>query len=137
MNFANFLPILRGQSVRDWQDTWLRSVVKDSSSILEIDNLDAISQRNERLSSYLSTLTTLIGSHTANLTEKRKAYREKFPPPSGSGVTAYNDREKLELDTLFNDLKFLGDLHDNLKTKISSSQTLINTKSRELGNSTR
>ena len=118
-------------SVRQWQDSWLREVSHDVQTCLEVDDLDKLRARNERLSSYLATLTILMGSHRTHIDKKRDEYAEHNLRPIEKGITSWKEGEKHFLREADSDYEFLVNFHQDISTKISVCQSTLRTKSEE------
>ena len=134
MNFNKLLPIPKGESVSAWQETWLKEVCTDVHTYLTVDNLDDFRNRNERLSSYMATITTLMAAHDAHMNDMRERYERDNPRPETGekGITTWKEGERAFLRRAQSDYTFLEGLHNDINVKLSQSQTALRTKADEV-----
>ena len=131
MKFHKFLPKPPNVKVSDWQEEWLAEVCPETYKILPTDDLNAMRERSEKLSSYIPTLTILIFCNKQYVDKLKYEFAEANPPPQ-SGITAWNKLEANYTRNARRDLEFLEALHHDIEDKLNKSQTNMNIKASEV-----
>ena len=128
MNYRKLLPLGEYKSVKEWQEKWLHEVCSEVFSSTEwTENSSMLRQRNERFSSFLPTLTTLMGAHREHIAVLKEKYEDENPRPTEKGITAWKEGEKAYTREFVDDLTFIEQLHTDVSTRVSVTQTNLRT----------
>jgi hypothetical protein len=131
MKLIELLPIPKGSEFQDWCSKWLVEMSTDLNSII-VDDPDAMAKRNERLAAYLGTLTTVKAIYR----ERARNARNKFYETQSRGSRTVKEFEEArDRDTAayryMRDL--VDDLHSDILSRISVSQTNLRVSGKESG----
>ena len=120
MNPARYLPSDAANGVETWAKQWLEEVANDMRSVLA--DASQVRARNERLASYLPTLTTLAASYQHQVDKYVRTYKALYPKPD-KGINEW--RERCDEET--RDMRRIVDLcekfKEDIRTRLSVAQS--------------
>lgn len=130
MNYLKLLPIKKGDSFSTWVEGWIQEISSDMTSIVKDTDTIELRERNERLSSYLATMQTILAAYKVQLDKETAVYTQANPPPD-KGVRAWEASLGIHLAKYQQTYDFIKSWYDVISKRLSVSQSSMRSRSGE------
>jgi hypothetical protein len=128
--YGKLLPIPPGQTISGWVPTWVEVIAPDIQEIISSSDVDALRERNEKLSSYLATLGIIRCAYAEQIGKKKAEYARANPPPD-KGIKAWEAAADEALGETKNTYDLLTEIYESTAKRISVTQTNLRSRSSE------
>ena len=130
MNYLKLLPIPKGGSFTTWVESWVQEISSDMTSIVKDSETIELRERNERLSSYLATMQTIMAAYKMKLDAETAVYTRQNPP-NEKGIRAWQASLAVYLAEYQQPYDFIKSWYEAISKRLSVSQSSMRSRSGE------